>query len=268
MSAGIGNRAPRGSSSDAAARMPLIEHLRELRRRLVRSLIAIVIGAVAGWYLYDHIVHAMISPVCQPGVKGVSTGRCGALVVSGVVGPFSLQMKVALFAGIAFASPVWLYQGWAFLAPGLHRNEKRWAYGIVGIGVPLFAFGAWLAYLILPTAVRVLLGLAPSDVHNQVPLDDYLNFVLRMLFVFGISFELPLVIVMMNLAGVVSARRVRSWWRGMTFGIFVFAAVATPTGDPGTMSAMAAPMVFLYGISIVVTTIIDRRRARRGINVE
>ncbi|HEY2832547.1 MAG TPA: twin-arginine translocase subunit TatC [Sporichthyaceae bacterium] len=261
MSAGIGNRAPRGSASDAN-RMPLMEHLRELRRRLVRSLIAIIIGAVAGWYFYDHIVHAMIDPVCQPGVKGVSTGRCGALVVTGVVGPFSLQMKVALFAGIAFASPVWLYQFWAFLAPGLHRHEKRWAYGIVGAGVPLFAFGAWLSYLILPTAVRVLLGLSPTDVHNQIPLDDYLNFVLRMLFVFGMSFELPLVIVMANLAGLVSARRVRSWWRGMTFGIFVFAAVATPTGDPGTMTVMATPMVFLYGCAIVITTFIDRRRAR------
>jgi sec-independent protein translocase protein TatC len=244
--------------------MPLIEHLREFRRRLVRSLIAIVVGAVLGWYLYDHIVHAMISPICQPGVNGVTTGRCGALVVTGVVGPFSLQMKVALFAGIAFASPIWLYQGWAFLAPGLHRHEKKWAFGIVGIGVPLFAFGAGLAYAILPTAVKVLLGLAPTDVHNQVPLDEYLNFVLRMLFVFGISFELPLVIVMANLAGLVTAHRVRSWWRGMTFGIFVFAAVATPTGDPGTMSVMAMPMVFLYGISCLVTTLIDRRRAQRA----
>jgi sec-independent protein translocase protein TatC len=245
MSAGIGNKAPRGSASDAG-RMPLIEHLRELRRRLVRSIIAIILGAVGGWVLYDHIVHAMINPICQPGV----------------VGPFSLQMKVALFAGIAFASPVWLYQLWAFMAPGLHRNEKRWAFVVVGAGVPLFALGAGLAYAVLPTAVKVLLGLAPTDVHNQVPLDEYLNFVLRMLFVFGVSFELPLIIVMMNLAGLVTARRVRSWWRGMTFGIFVFAAVATPTGDPGTMTVMATPMVFLYAVSIVITTLIDRRRAR------
>jgi sec-independent protein translocase protein TatC len=183
--------------------------------------------------------------------------------VTGVVGPFSLQIKVSLFAGLAFASPVWLYQLWAFLAPGLHRHEKRWAYAVVGVGVPLFALGAWLAYLILPTAVRVLLGLAPADVHNQVPLDDYLNFVMRMLFVFGISFELPLILVLVNFAGLVTAARIRSWWRGMVFGIFVFAAVATPTGDPGTMTAMAMPMVFLYGIAVGITSWSDRRRARR-----
>jgi sec-independent protein translocase protein TatC len=243
--------------------MPLIEHLRELRTRLIRSMLAIIAGTVVGWLLYNQVVHALIHPFCQSGVHGVAAGRCGALVVTGVVGPFSLQIKVALFAGLGFSSPVWLYQLWAFLAPGLHRHEKRWAYGVVGTGVPLFALGAYLAYLILPTAVRVLLGLAPSDVHNQVPLDDYLNFVLRMLFVFGISFELPLILVLANLAGILSARRIRSWWRGMVFGIFVFAAVATPTGDPGTMTAMAMPMVILYLIAVAITTLIDRSRARR-----
>jgi sec-independent protein translocase protein TatC len=243
--------------------MPLIEHLRELRTRLIRSMLAIIAGTVVGWLLYNQVVHALIHPICQSGVHGVAAGRCGALVVTGVVGPFSLQIKVALFAGLGFSSPVWLFQLWAFLAPGLHRHEKRWAYGVVGTGVPLFALGAYLAYLILPTAVRVLLGLAPSDVHNQVPLDDYLNFVLRMLFVFGISFELPLILVLANLAGILSARRIRSWWRGMVFGIFVFAAVATPTGDPGTMTAMAMPMVILYLIAVAITTLIDRSRARR-----
>jgi len=243
--------------------MPLMEHLRELRGRLIRSMLALGAGTVVGWMLYDSIIHALIHPICQSGVNGVATGRCGALVITGVVGPFSLHIKVALFAGLAFSSPIWLYQFWAFLAPGLHRHEKRWAYAVVASGVPLFALGAWLAYLILPTAVRVLLGLAPTDVHNQVPLDDYMNFVLRMLFVFGISFELPLIIVLANLAGVVTAKRIRSWWRGMVFGIFVFAAVATPTGDPGTMTAMAMPMVVLYAIAVVITTLVDRSRARR-----
>lgn len=262
MTAGTRDAPGRGSASNSA-RMPLVEHLRELRNRLIKALLAVGAGAILGWVLYNPIVHALIRPVCQANVHGVATGRCGALVVTGVVGPFSLQIKVALFAGLAIACPVWLYQLWAFLAPGLHRHEKRWAYGVVAVGVPLFALGAGLAYLILPTAVRVLLGLAPADVHNQVPLDDYLNFVLRMLFVFGISFELPLILVLANLAGILSAKRIRSWWRGMVFGIFVFAAVATPTGDPGTMSAMAVPMVVLYGIAVGITTMVDRRRARR-----
>jgi len=263
MAIGMRGASQSGSAADAA-RMPLLEHLRELRSRLIRAVLAIGLGAVVGWFLYDRIVHALISPVCQPGVAGVAAGRCGALVITGVVGPFALHIKVSLLAGLALASPVWLYQLWAFLAPGLHRREKRWAYAVVAAGVPLFALGAWLSYLILPAAVRVLLGLAPADVHNQVPLDDYLNFVTRMLFVFGISFELPLILVLINLAGLVTAARIRSWWRGIVFGIFVFAAVATPTGDPGTMTAMALPMVVLYVIAVGITTWADRARARRS----
>lgn len=244
--------------------MPLLDHIRELRSRLVRAMLAIVVGAVAGWILYDQIVDALVEPICQPGVRGVADGRCSALVITSVVGPLALHIKVALFAGIAFAAPIWLYQLWAFLAPGLHRHEKRWAYSVAAAGVPLFAAGAALAYLILPNAVEFLLGLTPDDVSNQVNLDEYLNFVLRLLLVFGISFELPLILVMANLAGVMSAARIRAWWRGMIMGIAVFAAVATPTGDPGTMLALATPMLVFYGLAIVITTMVDRRRARRA----
>lgn len=243
--------------------MPLLEHIRELRSRLIRSVLAIIAGSIAGWYLYDWIVHAMVEPVCQPGIQGVADGRCGALVITGVIGPFSLHIKVALFAGIAISAPIWLFQFWAFLAPGLHRNEKKWAYSIAAIGVPLFALGAGLAYWILPNAVKFLLGMTPEDVANQLPLNDYLNFVLRLLFVFGVSFELPLIIVMANLAGLITAASIRKMWRGMIFGIAVFAAVATPTGDPGTMLALATPMSVLYGFSIIITTLVDRSRTKK-----
>lgn len=263
MTAGTGSPDIRGSASNAA-RMPLLEHIRELRSRLVRSVIAVVLGAVAGWVFYEQIVDVLIDPICQPDINGVARGRCSALTIGGVVGPFSLHIKVALWAGVALAAPVWLYQLWAFLAPGLHRHEKRWAYSIAATGFPLFVFGAGLAYLILPNAVQFLLGMTPGDVANQVALDDYIDFVLRLLFVFGISFELPLLIVMANLAGILSASRIRKIWRGMVFGIAVFAAVATPTGDPGTMLALATPMTVLYVVSIVITTLVDRRRSRRA----
>lgn len=263
MTAGTGRPEVRAGSASNAARMPLMEHIRELRSRLIRSMIAIVLGSIAGWYLYDQIVHALVEPVCQPGIQGVAEGRCGALVITGVVGPFSLHIKVAIFAGIAIAAPVWLYQFWAFLAPGLHRHEKKWAYSVAAAGVPLFAMGATIAYLILPNAVRFLLGMTPEDIANQLPLNDYLNFVLRLLFVFGISFELPLIIVMANLARLVSAASIRKVWRGMVFGIAIFAAVATPTGDPGTMLALMTPMTVLYLISIGITTLVDRSRAKR-----
>jgi sec-independent protein translocase protein TatC len=253
----------RGSAAEAG-RMPLIEHIRELRSRLIRSVIAIVLGTIAGWYLYEPIIEALVEPVCQPGIRGVGEGRCGALIITGVVGPFSLHIKVAIFAGIAIAAPIWLYQFWAFLAPGLHRHEKKWAYAVAAAGVPLFALGATLAYLILPNAVKFLLGMTPDEVSNQLPLNDYLNFVLRLLFVFGVSFELPLIIVMANLAGIVTAAKVRKVWRGMVFGIAVFAAVATPTGDPGTMLALMTPMSVLYLLAIGITTMIDRGRAKRA----
>lgn len=254
---------PDHDGEDDASRMPLLEHIRELRTRLIRGLIGIVAASVGGFVFYNEIIDVLISPVCDSGVAGVADGECGALVITGVIGPLALQLKLALFFGLVVASPVWLWQLWAFLAPGLHRNEKRWTYMFVGAGAPLFMLGAALSYLLLPLAVRILLDFAPADVANLLPLDEYLNFVLRMILVFGISFELPLVLVMANLAGLVSAARIRSWWRGMIFGIFVFAAAATPTGDPYTMCALALPMTVLYGLAVVLTTVLDRRRIRR-----
>lgn len=262
MTATTGNP-PAGRPAQEVGRMPLLEHLRELRSRLIRSVIAIVLGSVAGFVFYNEVIDVLIEPVCDTGVTGVAEGRCGALVVSGVIGPLALQLKVALFCGLIFASPVWLWQLWAFLAPGLHRREKRWTYLFVGAGAPLFFLGAVVSYLVLPVAVRVLLDFAPADVANFLPLDEYLDFVLRMILVFGISFELPLALVMANMAGLVTSRKIRSWWRQMIFGIFVFAAAATPTGDPFTLAALAAPMTVLYGVAIVITAILDRGRARR-----
>jgi sec-independent protein translocase protein TatC len=261
VSATTGDRASTGGADDA--RMPLVEHIREFRTRLIRSVLAILAGCVAGWFFYEQIVDVLIEPVCQEGIKGVADGRCKALVVTGIIGPLSLQLKVSFFAGLILASPVWLYQLWAFLAPGLHKHEKRWAFAFVGTGLPLFALGGGLAYLIMPTAVKVLLNFTPGDVGSLVTFDEYLDFVLRMLLVFGLSFELPLLLILANLSGIMSARRIRAWWRGMVMGIFVFAAAATPTGDPLTMGALALPMILLYGVAIVFTTLRERRRARR-----
>lgn len=263
MSATTGDRRSTGGTPDDA-RMPLVEHLREFRTRLIRAMLAVVAGSIAGWFFYDQIIDVLIEPICQEGIKGVADGRCESLVVTGVVGPLSLQLKVSLFAGLALSSPVWLYQLWAFLAPGLHKHEKRWAMAFVATGVPLFAIGGMLAYVILPTAVELLLGFTPGELSSLVTFDEYLDFVLRMLLVFGLSFELPLILIMANITGMLSAQRIRRWWRGMVMGIFVFAAAATPTGDPYTMGAMAVPMILLYLVAIGFTTTVDRRRARRA----
>ncbi len=242
--------------------MPLLEHLRELRSRLIRAVIAMVLGSIVCFIFYENIVDALIEPVCDSGAKGVSAGDCGALVVTGVVGPLSLQLKVALYGGLIATSPLWLYQLWAFLAPGLHRREKKWAYLFVAFGAPLFAAGATLAYVMLPVAVRILLGFAPGDLGNLVPLNEYIDFVLRFMIVFGIAFELPLILVIMNIAGVVTSKQIRSWWRQMIFGIAVFAAIATPTPDPYSMLALMTPVALLYGVAIMVTAVLDRRRRK------
>jgi len=240
--------------------MPLIEHIRELRTRLIRAVIAIVLGSIVSFIFYQDIIEFLIQPVCDSGVKGVAGGKCGALVVTGVIGPISLQLKVALYGGLITTAPIWLYQLWAFLAPGLHRREKRWAYVFVGVGGPLFAGGATLAYFMLPVSVRILLGFAPGDLANQVPLNEYIDFVLRFILVFGLAFELPLVLVLMNMAGLVTSKQIRSWWRQMILGLAVFAAIATPTPDPFSMLALLTPMCLLYGGAIIATAILDKRR--------
>jgi sec-independent protein translocase protein TatC len=262
-------RARRGASAEQAddeGRMPLIEHLRELRSRLVKSVIAITIGTVIGFIFYDQIFDFLKAPACdiKANITPIHSGPCGVLTVSGLLNPFSLQLKVSLIAGLIIASPVWLYQLWAFVAPGLHRREKRWSIAFVAAGVPLFLAGAAAVYWIMPKAVGILLSFTPADVANNVFLTEYLDFVLRMIVVFGIAFELPLLLAVLSVAGLVDAPRLRSWWRVAVFVIFVFAAIATPTGDPLTMTTLAAPMVLLYFGSVAFAMIIDRRRARGG----
>jgi sec-independent protein translocase protein TatC len=262
-------RARRGASAEQAddeGRMPLIEHLRELRNRLVKSVLAIAVGTVIGFIFYNQIFDFLKKPACniKANITPIHSGECGILTVSGLLNPFSLQLKVSLIAGLIIASPVWLYQLWAFIAPGLHRREKRWSIAFVSAGVPLFLGGAAAVYWIMPKAVGILLSFTPEDVANNVFLTEYLDFVLRMIVVFGIAFELPLILAILSVAGLVDAPRLRSWWRVAVFVIFVFAAIATPTGDPLTMTTLAAPMILLYFGSIAFAMIIDRRRARAG----
>jgi sec-independent protein translocase protein TatC len=185
------------------------------------------------------------------------------MTVNGLLGGFSIALKVSLMAGVIGSSPIWLYQLWAFLAPGLHRHEKRYTLGFVGAGVPLFLAGAVLAYEILPQTARIMIGFVPDDTTNLLALDDFLDLIVRMVIVFGLAFELPLVLVLLNFTGLVSGRRMLGWWRGMVIGITVFAAVATPTGDPLTMCLLAAPIVFLYFVAMGICFFNDARRQRR-----
>ncbi|MFI9258121.1 twin-arginine translocase subunit TatC [Streptomyces sp. ISID311] len=258
---------------DPEGRMPLVEHLRELRNRLAKGMLGIVVATVASAFFYEEIINFFTKPVLQSvGCHALFTdlakqgdgSRCASIVMMDLLGPFTLALKVSLVAGLIISAPVWLYQLWAFLAPGLHRHEKKYALSFVGVGFPLFVVGGYFAYRVLPTTAKVLLDFTPVGIGNLLPLDKLLDLIARMVVVFGLSFELPLLLAMLNFAGVISGRRMLGWWRGMVMGITVFAAIATPSTDPLTMLALAVPIVALYFGAVGVAMVNDARRSRRS----
>jgi sec-independent protein translocase protein TatC len=258
-------RAGRAQPRDPEGRMPLTEHLRELRVRLVRSVLAIVAGTVVAAFFYKpHLFNLVIDPFYK-----IKAEHPDATLNFGNVGdPFTFALKICAMAGLLAASPVWLWNLWGFLAPGLHRREKQYGVAFVAVSVPLFLGGVVLAYFFLPKGFDLLIGFnpAPDKVANIISINDYLSFVIRMFLVFGIAFILPVFLVALNLAGIVTGRQLLRAWRPVVLGAFVFAAVATPSGDPWTMTALAAPMLVLYYIAAGLSVITDRRRRRAGID--
>lgn len=245
-------------------RMTLGEHLYELRYRVIVSAIAVVVTTIVAYIFHAHILHFLTHPYCKlPAKDRAIQGRC-VLVTGGVLEPFTVTLKISLYAGVLAASPVWLYQLWRFVTPGLYAHEKRYATAFVASSVVLFAMGAAFAYLTLEKGLQFLLGFANGGIASLLQVNAYLGFVTAMVLIFAVSFEFPLLVVMLNFVGVLSAARLRAWARAIIFGIFVFAAVATPSQDPFTMSALAVPMCLLYGISVLVATLHDRRVAARG----
>lgn len=250
-------------AKDRSTAMPLTEHLRELRSRLVKAGIAIGVGMVIGWMAYPQLFAWLSAPFDDVVAQARAQGQEVTLALTGVADPFVLQVQVAAVAGLVLSAPVWLYQIWRFVTPGLHRHEKRWALGFAAVATPLFLGGVYLAYRILPYGLQILFGFTPEGVANIVSVDRYLSFFLRTMVIFGVGFLAPLLLVLLNFAGVLSAKRLVSWWRWIILVVFVFAAVATPTGDPINMMLLALPMLALVGVAILVAMINDRRRARR-----
>ncbi|MET7652346.1 MULTISPECIES: twin-arginine translocase subunit TatC [unclassified Streptomyces] len=266
----------RKQEKDPEGRMPLADHLRELRNRLAKAMLAIVVVTVVAAFFYNDIINFLTKPIldsvgCGKTFEeiagqlnsGDSTNKCASITINGLLAPFTLALQVSLMAGVVFASPVWLYQLWAFIAPGLHNHERKYAYAFVGMGAPLFLGGGYFAYRVLPTTAKVLIDFTPGGVSNLLPLDDLLQLVTRMVVVFGLSFELPLLLVFLNLTGMVTGKRMLGWWRAMIIGITVFAAVATPSTDPISMLALAGPIWILYFGATAFSLLNDRRRRRR-----
>ena len=248
--------------------MPVMDHLRELRRRVVLILIFVALGAVLGYFLYPHTLGVLRRPYCAVPLKyrfaSVGGPKC-ALYYHGVLDGFTTRLKVSVISGAVFTGPLWLYQIWAFITPGLRRNERRYTIFFIVTSTLLFAAGVVLAYLVLDKGLPILLEQAGYGTQAQLTVSDYVSFVTLLLVVFGSAFELPLIVVLANFAGVLPARVLKKSQRVAIFLIFLFAAVATPTVDPFTMCAMAIPMVLLFEAAVLTAVVHDRRKdARRA----
>ncbi len=251
------------------ARMPLLDHLRELRKRVLRSAIAVLIAFGGGWYFYNPIISTLAKPVCDlKAAQEAGSASCGALYISGVLGPLDLQIKVALLAGIIVSAPFWLYQLWAFIAPALHRKEKRTSVLFVAAATPFFALGAALGYFILPVAIKALFGFTPDSISNLVRFDDYLDFVLRLILLVGLAFELPIFLLTFNLIGFLRGKTILKPWRGWVFGIFLMVAAFSPTADPLCMVLLAAPLIVLYFMAGAIAVQVDKRRDKKQLAIE
>ena len=252
-------------TTSVGGRMPLIEHLREFRKRVVRSALAISLGSVTGWFFYNEIITRLAEPVCDLAAAQASgANNCGALYINGVLGPLNLQIKVAILSGVILTAPIWLYQLWAFIAPALHRREKKNSVFFLIAATPFFAAGTYLGYSILPVAVRVLFGFTPDALNNLVKFDDYLDFVMRAILLFGIAFERPVFLVTFNLIGFLSGMAILKPWRIWVFAITLFVAGFTPSADPLSMAALALPLIGFYLLAGCIALLNDRRRAKKN----
>ncbi len=242
--------------------MALADHLRELRARMLIVAVTLVVGMIIALFFYDALLSLVSGPYLdarkQLGAK-VNT----KITIAGAGGPLLLQLKLCGMAALIGCSPLWLYQTWAFIVPGLHSNERRWTRIFAAVAGPLFLTGVAVGYYVLPKGLEVLIGFTPQGVQNLVEFGDYFSFLLRMLLVFGVAFEIPLFVILLNLAGVLSSRSLVKYRPWIIIGTFVFAAVATPSTDPFSMLMLAFPMLALFAISEVIARFVDRRR-RRG----
>ncbi len=245
--------------------MTLIDHIRELRNRLFIASLGLVVGLIVGFILSQWVFHLLEQPYCRL-PSSIATRADGTQycdwVVLGVGDTLILRLKIALWVGLVVGAPVWLFQLWAFIAPGLHRHERKWAYVFVAIAAPLFAAGAVLAYFVVGHSLAFIMQAGVLGESTKLEVSSYIGFVTNMILIFGAAFEFPLILLMLNFTGVVSARKLLGWWRIVVFLSFAFAAIATPDPGPFGMTLLAACMIVLYLIATGVAFLNDRRKGR------
>jgi sec-independent protein translocase protein TatC len=256
----------RPPAAPADGSMTLFEHLRELRYRLVVAGLAILVGTIAAWFFRSDLIDILLAPYYQAeaDLKARNPGAVLQVVNNGIASPFTLVIKVSALAGLILSSPIWLWQFWSFIVPGLLAKEKKWAMVFIAAATPLFCAGVAVGYIVMPKGISVLLSFTEGGVTNLQDINQFLSFLMRIMLVFGAAFLIPLVVLMLNILGVVPARYLSKYRTYVIFGTFVFGAIATPSTDPFSMLALAAPMTVLFLVAEIIAHLMDRRKARRA----
>ncbi|MDQ0028220.1 sec-independent protein translocase protein TatC [Arthrobacter bambusae] len=248
-----------GRKANPEGRMALLDHLKELKNRLIKSAVGVLLGAVAGWFLYEPVVNSLSDPLIKIAQE---TKRTAVLNFASVGDPFDFKFRIAIQIGLVLSSPIWIYQVWAFITPGLTSKERRYTLGYMAAAVPLFLAGVYVAWTVIPNVVRALLQFTPQNGANNIDASQYLTFATHMLLFLGLAFLVPVVLVGVNMAGVLSGRTILKAWRITVFLVFVLAAVAAPGADALSMFMLAGPLLALFFAAIGLCMLNDKRRAR------
>jgi sec-independent protein translocase protein TatC len=239
--------------------MTLMQHLLELRRRIIICCIAVAVAAVLSWFLYPTILSFLLHPYREIEKKSISGGN---LLATGPLEGFAIRIKLTAYVAIALAMPVILWQIWQFVSPGLYRHERRYALPFVGSAITLFIMGAYIAYWTLPKALQWLADIGGNNITQAYTADKYFQLIAYMMLAFGIGFEFPILLIFLQLAGIVQTDTLKKYWRHAIVVIAIVVAVATPSNDPFSMLALSIPMWLFYGFALLFGVLRDRRRRR------